>query len=99
MSDLCRRGGGPDLGRRNNVGLDLGARLGDCAAAVDHDGGVVGRSGEVGLGLKVHSWSVFNSPVSDLDLRLAILIFKLKWKLGLKYSPFESHVEHLKIED
>ena len=99
MSDLCRRRGGPDLGRRDHIGLDLCARLGDGAAAVNDDGGVVSGGGEVGLGLKVHSWSVFNSPVSDLDLRLAILIFKLKWKLGLKYSPFESHVEHLKIED
>ena len=28
-------------------------------------------------------WRVFNSPISDLDLRFGILIYKLKCKLGL----------------
>ena len=45
---------------------------------------------------------MFNSPILDLNLRFGILIWKLKCKFRLKrvgLSSFETHFEHVKIED
>ena len=60
--DLCGSRGGPNLGRRDYIGLDLGAGLGD-SAVTDDDGGVVSGGGEEGLCLKVHSCRGFISQV------------------------------------
>ena len=44
---------------------------------------------------------MFNSPILDLNLRFGILIWKLKCKFRLKRVglSFETHFEHVKIED
>ena len=47
---------------------------------------------------------MFNSPISDLDLRFGIFLkLQIEVQIGAQmeeafHSPFETHFEHLKIE-